>query len=112
MITIMPEHNEQPYISTNVNNGINKKLLLIFYTRMTKYFGQLYVWNKRAERALGRSPEEKVKGHSGAIYREPLMLYTKNQGSSRFLQEDFQDFYILLSIYKNQYAPRQGPILY
>jgi len=23
--------------------------------------------NKRAQRALGRSPEEKVKGHSGAI---------------------------------------------
>jgi len=25
--------------------------------------------NKRAHRALGRSPEEKVKGHSGAIYK-------------------------------------------
>jgi len=32
---------------------------------------------KRAQRALGRSPEEKVKGHSGAIYRGPLMLSTK-----------------------------------
>ena len=42
--------------------------------------------------ALGRSPEEKVKGHSRAIYRGPLMLYTNYQGSSRFLQEDFQDF--------------------
>jgi len=39
------------------------------------------------------------------------MLYTKYQGSSRFLQEDFQDFPILL--YINQiYAPRQSPILY
>jgi len=28
---------------------------------------------KRAHRALGRSPEEKVKGHSGAIYRGPRM---------------------------------------
>ena len=28
--------------------------------------------NKRAQRALGRSPEEKVKGHSEAIYRGPL----------------------------------------
>jgi len=46
--------------------------------------------------ALGRSPEEKVQGHSGAIYRGPLMLYTKFQGSIRFLQEDFQDFPILL----------------
>jgi len=35
------------------------------------------VINKRAQRALGRSPEEKVKGHSGAIYRGPLMLSTK-----------------------------------
>ena len=33
--------------------------------------------NKRAQRALARSPEEKVKGHSGAIYRGPLMLSTK-----------------------------------
>jgi len=40
--------------------------------------------NKRAQRVLGRSPEEKVK----VIYRGPLMLYTKYQGSSRFLQED------------------------
>jgi len=33
--------------------------------------------NKRAQRALGRSPEDKVKGYSGAIYRGPLMLSTK-----------------------------------
>jgi len=32
--------------------------------------------NKTAQRALGRSPEEKVKGHSGAIYRGPQMLST------------------------------------
>jgi len=33
--------------------------------------------NKSAQRALGRLPEKKVKGHSGAIYRGPLMLSTK-----------------------------------
>jgi len=33
--------------------------------------------NKRAQRALGRSPEDKVEGHSEAIYRGPLMLSTK-----------------------------------
>ena len=33
--------------------------------------------NKRAQRALGRSPEENIKGHSGAIYRGTLMLSTK-----------------------------------
>jgi len=27
--------------------------------------------NKRAQRALGRSPEDKVKGHSGANNRKP-----------------------------------------
>jgi len=39
--------------------------------------GEVVLINKRAQRALGRSPEEKVKGHSGAIYRGPLMLSTK-----------------------------------
>ena len=34
--------------------------------------------NKRAQRGLDRSPEEKIKGHSGAIYSGPLMLSTKN----------------------------------
>jgi len=29
------------------------------------------VHNKRAQRALGRSPEKKIKGHSGANNREP-----------------------------------------
>ena len=37
----------------------------------------ILIWNKRAHRALGRSPEVKVKGHSGTIYSAPLMLSTK-----------------------------------
>jgi len=37
----------------------------------------IYNINKRAQRALGRSPEEKVKGQGEAIYRGPLMLSTK-----------------------------------
>jgi len=37
----------------------------------------LKVKNKRAQRALGLSPEEKVKGHRGGIYRGQLMLSTK-----------------------------------
>ena len=32
---------------------------------------------QRAQRALGHSPEEKVKGQGEAIYRGPLMLSTK-----------------------------------
>ena len=51
--------------------------------------------NKRSQRALGPSPEEKVKCHSGAIYRGPLVLYTKYQGSRIFFQEDFQVFITL-----------------
>ena len=43
--------------------------------------------HKRAQRVMGRSPEEKVKGYSAAIYRGTLMLYTKYQGSSRFFQD-------------------------
>ena len=37
----------------------------------------LLLKNKRAHRALGRSHEEKVMGHSGAVNRKPLMLSTK-----------------------------------
>ena len=36
--------------------------------------------NKRAQRALGRSPEEKVKGHSRAIYRVPQGQILNNFG--------------------------------
>jgi len=66
-------------------------------------------------RRLKRGPEgpgslTRRNCHSGAIYRGPLMLYTKYQGSSTFLQEFFQDFLILLFL--NQICPRQGPILY
>ena len=43
-------------------------------------------------------------GHSGAIYRGTLMLYTKYQGSSRILQEYFQDFPKILFL--NQICPQ------
>ena len=33
-------------------------------------------WNKRAQRDLGHSPEEKVKGHSGANNKEPHIVWT------------------------------------
>jgi len=39
--------------------------------------------NKRAQRALGRSPEEKVKGHSGANNREP-QGHNLNKGRGPF----------------------------
>ena len=40
--------------------------------------------NKRAQRALGRSPEEKVKGHSGANNREPQGHNLNNFGKIPF----------------------------
>ena len=40
--------------------------------------------NKRAQRALGRSPEEKVKGHRGANNREPQGHNLKNYGRGPF----------------------------
>ena len=65
----------------------------MFKETAQKQLSKIYIMlkkNKRVQRALRHSPE-KVKGHSGAINRGPLMLYTKYQGSSRFVQEDFQD---------------------
>jgi len=40
--------------------------------------------NKRAQRALGRSPEKKVKGHSGANNRDPQGHNLNNFGKGPF----------------------------
>jgi len=40
--------------------------------------------NKRAQRALGRSPEEKVKGHSGANNKVPQGHNLNNFGRGPF----------------------------
>jgi len=42
------------------------------------------ILNKRAQRALGRSPEEKVKGHSSAKNREPQGHNLNNFGRGPF----------------------------
>ena len=42
------------------------------------------ILNKRAQRALGRSPEEKVKGNSGANYRKPKGHNLNNFGRGPF----------------------------
>jgi len=42
------------------------------------------IHNKRAQRALGRSPEEKVKGHSGANNRDPQGHNLNNFGKGPF----------------------------
>jgi len=45
-----------------------------------------------------RLPEEGVKGHSGAIYTGPPLLFTKYQGSSR----------LYIALYKPD-MPQAGP---
>jgi len=42
------------------------------------------MFNKRAQRALGRSPEEKVKGHSGFNNGEPQGHNLNNFGRGPF----------------------------
>jgi len=56
-----------------------EKYVLLSSTKRFEPFknGEKEIENKRAQRALGRSPEDKVKGYSGAIYKGPLMLSTK-----------------------------------
>jgi len=54
-----------------ITGQVNLELVLDISVRFITYS------NKRAQRALGRSPKEKVKCHSGAIYRGPLLLSTK-----------------------------------
>ena len=52
----------------------NKTFITLYITKWGKVCTNN---NKRAQRALGRSPEENVKGQGEAIYRGPLMLSTK-----------------------------------
>jgi len=52
-------------------NAINLPFTCIVYNNW---------YNKRAQRALGRSPEDKVKGHSGANNRKPQGHYLNNFG--------------------------------
>jgi len=49
----------------------------MYSTYVVASFCDITYKNKRAQTALGRSPEEKVKGQGEAIYRGPLMLSTK-----------------------------------
>ena len=66
--------------STKDNNNTRQLYSIIISISMSKKYslekGKIII-NKRAQRALGRSPEEKVKDHRRAIYRGSLMLYSK-----------------------------------
>jgi len=72
--------NKQRAENYNNGNSIKKGIHVSFncFKRLKLLSSSCPKINIRAQRALGRSPEEKVKGHSGAIYKGPLMLSTKN----------------------------------
>jgi len=55
----------------------------VFY-KNEEIFQLKILQNKRAQRALGRSPEEKVKGHSGSNNREPQGHNLNNFGRGPF----------------------------
>ena len=59
---------------------------MVFYRKKTYCLDiwQIFSENKRAQRALGRSPEEKVKGHSVANNREPQGHNLNNFGRGPF----------------------------
>jgi len=54
------------------------------YQTATNNMNVIWKDNKRAQRALGRSPEEKVKGHSVANNREPQGHNLNNFGNGFF----------------------------
>ena len=60
---------EWALVIQNINlKNLKASLLCVFWDHHGHKAPKL---NKRAQRAMGRSPEEKVKGHSGANNREP-----------------------------------------
>jgi len=60
-------------------------IVLYFFVNMARVSERFYFnVNKRAQRALGRSPEEKVKGHSGANNRDPQGHNLNNFGKGPF----------------------------
>ena len=61
----------------------NKPQLNVNKKDITGTFDKFF-YNKRAQRALGRSPEEKVKGHSVANNREPQGHNLNNFGRGSF----------------------------
>ena len=63
------------------------QLILTLRIKLSKSTGSMnniLNQNKRAQKALGRSPEEKVKGHSVANNREPQGHNLNNFGRGPF----------------------------
>jgi len=69
-------------------NTLIQKSYIVFIPKCFTHVRLLMcIWiikNKSAQRALGRSPEEKVKGHSGANSREPQGHNLNNFGKGPF----------------------------
>jgi len=63
--------------SSPLHVGLPRNTVLVPGPKYPPVIGTTLKKTKRAQRSLGRSPEEKVKCHSGAINRGPLMLSTR-----------------------------------
>ena len=73
------------YQTINLNQSYGARLMcgMPVGRRLMSHYPH-WRYNKRAQRALGRSPEEKVKGHSGANNREPQGHNLNNFGRAPF----------------------------
>ena len=60
------------------------QIIVVFIDLKLEHMYMYLNTNKRAQRALGRSPEENVKGHSGANNREPHGHNLNNLGRGPF----------------------------
>jgi len=67
---------------SSMQSLFNIIIIIIIITKLN--YVSLHKANKRAQRALGRSPEEKVKGNSGANNREPQGHNLNNFGRGPF----------------------------
>jgi len=86
-LTILPVENSRCcliFIVVNFKKNYHYDVVFIAIYRFYQIQYMKHLRNKRGQRSLGRSPNEKVRGYSEAIYRGSLMLYTKYQGLVNF----------------------------
>ena len=85
MINQNERHKSSKEIYSHVSIYVKNKLCFAFLKEKINIADFFIInLNKRAQRALGRSPEEKVKGHRGFNNREPQGHNLNNFGRGPF----------------------------